>query len=140
MLVEEGEVEQRIKQESDDLDVQAIGVFIIGSSCRQGLISGYLDSKQVECSNLGSEAAGCDRCREGARGWEDEVREASAEWQQVQEVLDEVREGCAVCWLIRPRSEEVEAEAEAWQTHTARDCRAHAGLTGRELDRFQQGV
>jgi hypothetical protein len=68
VLVEEGEVEQRMKRESDDLDVQAIGVFIISSSCRQGLISSYLDSKQVECSNLGSEAAGCDQCREGAQG------------------------------------------------------------------------
>jgi hypothetical protein len=68
VLVEEGEVERRIKQDSNDLDVQAIGVFIISSSCRRGLMSGYLDGKQVEYSNLGSEAAGCDRCGEGAQG------------------------------------------------------------------------
>ena len=58
MLVEKSKVEQTIKQKSSDLDVQAIGVFIISSRCRQGLISSYLDSRQVECNNL--ETASCD--------------------------------------------------------------------------------
>ena len=64
VLVEKGKVEQTMKQKSGDLDVQAIGVFIIGSGCRRGLISGYLDGRQVECNDL--ETAGCDWCREGA--------------------------------------------------------------------------
>ena len=58
MLVEKGKVEQTIKQKSSNLDVQAIGVFIISSGCRQGLISGYLDGRQVECNDL--ETASCD--------------------------------------------------------------------------------
>jgi superfamily II DNA helicase RecQ len=98
VLVEHREVERTIRQKSDDLDVQAIGMFIIGSGCRRGLMSGYLDGKRVECNDV--EAAGCDRCREGARGWQDAQREASVEWQQVQEELDKVRDGCVVCWLV----------------------------------------
>lgn len=66
VLVEKGEMERTMKQESGDFDVQAMGVFIIGSGCRRGLMSGYLDGKRVECNNL--ETAGCDWCGEGARG------------------------------------------------------------------------
>jgi hypothetical protein len=53
-----------MKQRRDDLDVQAIGTFIIGSGCRQGLISSYLDSKQVNCNNINS--ARCNQCSKGA--------------------------------------------------------------------------
>ena len=66
ILVEQDEVERTMRQRSDDLDVQAIGTFIISSGCRRGLMSGYLDGKQVECNNI--ESAGCDRCGEGTRG------------------------------------------------------------------------
>jgi superfamily II DNA helicase RecQ len=66
VLVEKGEVERTMKQKSGDLDVQVIGVFIIGSGCRRGLMSGYLDGRRVECNDL--ETARCDRCGEGARG------------------------------------------------------------------------
>jgi hypothetical protein len=133
VVVEKGEVERRMKQKSEDLDVQAMGVFIIGSGCRRGLMSGYLDGKRVECNDL--ETAGCDRCGEGARGWQDEQREASSEWQQVQEVLDEVGDGCVVCWLIG-----ADVEGGSWQRHRAQDCTAHAGLTGQELDVFRRGI
>ena len=34
VLVKHGEVERTIKQKSDNLDVQAMGTFIISSSCR----------------------------------------------------------------------------------------------------------
>jgi hypothetical protein len=33
VLVEQGEVERTMKQRSDDLDVQAMGMFLIGSGC-----------------------------------------------------------------------------------------------------------
>ena len=134
VLVEKGEVERTMKQKSGDLDVQAMGVFLLSSGCRRGLMSGYLDGRRVECNDL--ETAGCDRCGEGVRGWQDEQIEASGEWQQVQEVLEEVREGCVVCWLVRAE----EVETGEWQKHTARDCTAHEGLTGRELDAFRQGM
>ena len=81
------------------------------------------------------ETAGCDQCGEGARGWQDAQREASVEWQQVQEVLDEVRDGCVVCWII---SEDV--EAGEWRRHKVMQCTAHEGVTGRELDVFRRGI
>lgn len=51
-------------------------------------MSSYLKGKWVGCNDIDS--AGCDRCDEGARGWQDAQQEASREWQQVQ-VFDEVR-------------------------------------------------
>lgn len=48
VLVEKGEVQRTMKQKSDDLDVQAMGVFFVGSGYRRGLMSGYLDGKRVE--------------------------------------------------------------------------------------------
>jgi superfamily II DNA helicase RecQ len=58
ILVAQGEVEQRLQQKSDDIDVQAIGAFITDSGCRRALMSGCLDGKGVTCSDI--EAAGCD--------------------------------------------------------------------------------
>jgi hypothetical protein len=47
VLEDHGEVEQTMRQKSDDFDVQEIGTFIIGSGYRRGLMSGYLDGKRV---------------------------------------------------------------------------------------------
>ena len=132
VLVEHGEVERTMKRKSDDLDVQAMGTFIIGSGCRRGLMSGYLDGKRVECNDV--ETAGCDRCGEGARGWQDAQREASVEWQQVQEVLDEMREGCVVCAMLG------EAGSEEWRRHKVVQCTAYPGVTGLEVDRFRREI
>jgi superfamily II DNA helicase RecQ len=134
VLVEQGEVEQTMKQRRDDLDVQAMGTFIIGSGCWRGLMSSYLDGKRVDCNDIDS--AGCDWCGEGARGWQDAQQQASLEWQQVQEVFDEVREGCVVCWLIGKEA----LETGEWQRHKVMQCTAYAGLTGVELDRFRRGM
>jgi hypothetical protein len=54
VLVEQGEVEWMMKRRRDDLDVQAIGTFIIGSGCWRGLISSYLDGKRVNCNDINS--------------------------------------------------------------------------------------
>jgi hypothetical protein len=59
------EVERRLQQKSDDINVQTIGAFITNGGCRRALISGYLDSKGVTCGDI--EAAGCDRCGDGVR-------------------------------------------------------------------------
>jgi hypothetical protein len=63
VLVEQGEVEKRIEKESDNIDVQAIGYFLIRSGYRQELMSSYLDGKGVCCGDIKS--ARCDRCSEG---------------------------------------------------------------------------
>ena len=88
ILVAHGEVERRIRQKSEDIDVQAMGAFITGSGCRRALMSGYLDGKAVTCSDIG--AAGCDRCGDGTKKWLDEQERYSREWQIVREKMDEL--------------------------------------------------
>jgi hypothetical protein len=65
ILVAHREVERRLQQKSDNINVQAIGAFITNNGCCRALMSGYLDSKGVTCGDI--EAASCDRCGDGAR-------------------------------------------------------------------------
>jgi superfamily II DNA helicase RecQ len=132
IVVEEGEVERTIARKGEDLDVQAMGMFLTGSGCRRGLMSGYLDGKQVSCNDV--ESAGCDRCGEGIREWQDSQVEASSGWQQVQELMDDIRAGCAVCCIAG------EAGTEEWKKHKVLQCTAYPGMTGMEVDRFRQGI
>ncbi|KAI9882030.1 MAG: hypothetical protein M1823_006233, partial [Watsoniomyces obsoletus] len=132
ILVEKGEVERTMEQKSEDLDVQAMGGFLIGSGCRRGLMSSYLDGKAVSCNDI--ESAGCDRCGEGLWEWQDAEAETSWQWQQVQEEIEEIREGCAVCWVLG------DAGTEEWQKHRTMQCTAHAGVTGIDVDRFRRGI
>jgi len=132
ILVEYSEVERTMERKSEDLDIQAMGMFLIGSGCRRGLMSGYLDGKRVVCNDI--ESAGCDKCGEGTCEWQDAQSETSTEWQQVQEVMDEIREGCAVCWILG------EAGTDEWQKHKTMQCTAHPSVTGMELDRFRRGI
>lgn len=67
VIVEHGEVEKRIEQESDDLDVQAIEVFLIRLGCRRELMSSYLDRVGVKYREIG--AVCCDQCGEGEEVW-----------------------------------------------------------------------
>ena len=121
-----------MERKRNELDVQAMGMFLIGSGCRRGLMSSYLDGKRVACNDV--ESAGCDKCGDGTREWQDAQIETSTEWQQVQEVMDEIREGCAVCWTLG------EAGTDEWQKHKTMQCTAHPGVTWMELDRFRRGI
>jgi superfamily II DNA helicase RecQ len=132
VVVEQGEVERTMQRKSEDLDVQAMGMFLLGSGCRRGLMSSYLDGKRVGCNDI--ESAGCDRCGEGRQEWQDSQREASREWQQVQEMMEEIREGCGVCWTLD------EAGTEAWRQHRTMQCTRHAGVTWMEVDNFRRSI
>lgn len=63
VMVEDREVERRMKRDSDDIDVQAMGTFLIRSRCQRELISSYLDGQRVRCREIG--AVCCNQCREG---------------------------------------------------------------------------
>jgi superfamily II DNA helicase RecQ len=63
ILVAHGEVERRLQEKSDDMDVQAMGAFITDNGCRRALMSGYLDGRGVIYGDI--EAASCDRCGDG---------------------------------------------------------------------------
>lgn len=54
----------------------------------------------------------------------------------MQEVLDEVHEGCVVCWMLDSEA----AEAGAWQEHKVMQCTTSPGITGAELDRFRRNI
>lgn len=43
VVLEHRAAEKRIEKESDNIDVQAIGEFLIRSGCRRELMSSYLD-------------------------------------------------------------------------------------------------
>jgi hypothetical protein len=58
VVVGHGEVEKRMEKESNNIDVQAIGHFLISSRCRQELMSLYLDIEGVRCRDI--EAVSCD--------------------------------------------------------------------------------
>ena len=89
VLVEHGEVEKAMEREKDEIDVLAIGQFLIGSRCRRELISSYLDQRGVSCRDI--EAAGCDRCGEGEEVWIEEHVDWAQEWAAVEETFTELR-------------------------------------------------
>jgi superfamily II DNA helicase RecQ len=132
LVVEQGEVERRMEQQKGELDVQAMGLFIIGSGCRRGLMSGYLDGKSISCNDI--ESAGCDRCGEGIREVQEAQSRASAEWEDVRAMMDEIRHGCGVCFVAG------ESGSEGWKRHKTVQCTAHAGLTATDVDRFRRFV
>jgi superfamily II DNA helicase RecQ len=136
ILVAQGEVERRLQQKSDDIDVLAMGAFITDSGCRRALMSGYLDGKGVTCSDI--EAAGCDRCGDGVRKWMEEKERHSREWQKVREQMDELRRGCAICWVLGQCEDK--DEEEAWRGHRTMQCNRDAEVNTQVVDRFRQKI
>ena len=84
--------------------MQAIGLFIIGSRCRRGLISGYLNRKSIGCNNIKS--AGCDRCGERIGEVQEAQGQASAEWEDVRAIMDKIQHRCGVCFVARESGSE----------------------------------
>jgi superfamily II DNA helicase RecQ len=95
VLIEKGAVERLMKQKTEDIDVQAMGTFLIGDGCRRAWMSSYLDGKRIECGDING--AACDRCGEGAREWHDNQQQASREWQVVEELFTEAQHSCIIC-------------------------------------------
>ena len=131
-----GTVEKRMEKESDDIDVQAMGQFLIGSGCRRELMSSYLDRVGVQCRDI--EAVGCDRCGEGEEAWLQEHENWAREWAAVEERFTELRTGCAICWLVGqqfPTQEE-----EAWKRHRTMQCTAWERASGAGADKFRRQI
>jgi hypothetical protein len=93
-----------------------------------------MDRTGVSCSDL-EQSAGCDRCRDRVRQWLDKQESSSWEWQQVQELFDKLQRRCVACCLQGNLGGYSE-----WQKHKTMQCKAHAGMTGLDLDQFQQGI
>ena len=133
VVLEKGEVEKRMEKESDDIDVQAMGQFLIGSGCRRELMSSYLDTEGVRCGDI--EAVGCDRCGEGEEAWLQEHEDWAREWATVEERFTELRNGCAICWLVG--QEFWTKEEEQWKRHQAMQCTAWERASGLQADAFR---
>jgi superfamily II DNA helicase RecQ len=136
VVVGQGEVEKRMEQESDDIDVQAMGQFLIGDGCRRELMSSYLDVQGVRCGEV--DAVRCDRCGEGEDAWLQEQERWAREWAAVEEIFTELRSGCAICWLIG--QEYQTREEEQWRRHRAMQCRAWERASGEEADQFRRKI
>jgi superfamily II DNA helicase RecQ len=136
ILVGHAEVEETAKRRWAEVDVQAMALFLTGNGCRRSLMSGYLDGKGVTCGEV--EAVGCDRCGEGQAKWLEARKTESEEWQRVREVMDELRGGCAICWLLS-RVEDG-AEQGAYRQHRTMQCVQDAECDWRVVDKFRMGV
>jgi superfamily II DNA helicase RecQ len=129
IVVEQGEVERQLQRSGESMDVRAMGRFLEGDGCRRGTMSEYMDGKRVTCSD--SESAGCDRCGEGRIEWQQSQSEAASGWQEVEGVMNALRAGCAVCWVLGQ---------DDWQPHKTMQCYRQSPFTAPELDQFRRGV
>jgi superfamily II DNA helicase RecQ len=136
IIVEEGEAEREMAKGQGSIDVQAMGMFIQGEGCRRGMMSEYLDRKRVRCGDI--ESAGCDRCGEGMVEWQEGQREESRSWEQVEEMMEELRNGCSVCWVVG--DSQMAVGEEEWREHKTMQCERYRTVTWREVDDFRRGV
>jgi superfamily II DNA helicase RecQ len=134
VVLGQGEVERRMERESDDMEVLAMGQFLIGSGCRRELMSSYMDVKGVGCKEI--DAVHCDRCGEGEDAWLEAQERWAGEWATVEEAFTELRNGCAICWLVG--QEHATKEEDQWKRHRTMQCTAWKHGTGAGADAFRR--
>lgn len=49
VVLKQEEVERKMERESEEIEVVAIGQFLVGSRCQRELMSSYMDVKGVRC-------------------------------------------------------------------------------------------
>lgn len=137
ILVEGGEDERRAaKDAGSSIDVWAMAAFIQADSCRRGVMSRYLDGKEVVCTDLGEGAAACDRCGEGLTEWQISQSEAAEEWRRVREAMDELADLCPVCWVVGDAVTGPGMDGSC--LHSLVGCRKYERLTQAGLDGFRR--
>ncbi|TKA75572.1 hypothetical protein B0A55_07939 [Friedmanniomyces simplex] len=100
IVVEEGRVEpvQGWNRGGLEVDQRTMGEFITTRGCRRRVMGWYLDGVESECPVAGTMAQ-CDRCGAGLTELERGRVRAARERQMVEEMLDEVVEGCVSCFV-----------------------------------------
>jgi superfamily II DNA helicase RecQ len=134
VVLEQGEVEKRMERESDDIEVVAMGQFLVGSGCRRELLGSYMDVKGVGCREIN--AVRCDRCGEGEDAWLEEQESWAREWATVEEAFSELRNGCAICWVVG--QEHAARQEDEWKKHRTMQCTAWEHATGAGADEFRK--
>jgi len=131
VLLEDGEVERRARYEAVSVDRSAMAAFVETTGCRRGVMSRYLDGEEVTCT--GMDCAACDRCGEGLVDWRRSQRKDAEEQQRVRGLLDELSDGCPVCWTLGARGEDS-------HLHSSVGCRRVTGLGEVPCDEFRRKI
>jgi hypothetical protein len=72
--------------------------FVNTEGCRRLVMMEYFDEQEpVDC--ISGEIARCDRCGSGVTDWERSQRNTAGKRGLVLDTLDQVANGCAVCWI-----------------------------------------
>lgn len=87
------------------------------------MMSGYLDGAETRCAD----EAACDLCGDNQAEWESEQRRAGRQQAVVRPILDELKDGCAVCWVLDS------------EDHARASCQRQE-LSNSELDEFRKGI
>jgi len=127
VLLENGEVERRARNEAVSVDKSAMAAFVTTTGCRRGVMSRYLDGEEITCADV--DCAACDRCGEGLVDWQSSQARDAGEQQQVRRLLDEVADGCAACWML-------DGEEDSY-LHSLATCRKFSHLSQAAYDEFR---
>jgi superfamily II DNA helicase RecQ len=124
----------------EETEAEAIKAYVQARGCRRAVMSRYLDGKEVQCADV-TGAAECDRCGEGRAEWVRKQQRDAQEWAVVESTLDELADGCGLCWVLADDDEAGSDEAdEAYIMHESTACEENDGLTQETLDEFRRGV
>jgi hypothetical protein len=85
--------------------------FVITKECRRRVMSLYLDNKEIECGS-DTNIARCDGCGEGLIALERSYVWVAIERQLVEETLDELSDGCIVCFVESTDEPEIDWQHE----------------------------
>jgi hypothetical protein len=97
-MVKEGKVERVLSSNKGGLDKKMIYEFVITKEYRRRVMSLYLDYKEIECGS-DTNIAKCDGYGKGLTALERSYVRAATERQIVEETLDELSDGCVVCFV-----------------------------------------
>jgi hypothetical protein len=85
--------------------------FVITKECRRRVMSLYLDNKEIECRS-DTNIARYDGCSKGLTALERSYVRAATERQLVKETLDELSDGCIVCFVESADKPEIDWQHE----------------------------
>jgi superfamily II DNA helicase RecQ len=133
ILVEEGSVEEQIRRGQLSIDSAAVATFITTGGCRRLVQSEYLDGHALRrsCSDVAG-CASCDHCGEGLVEYQEQQRRYAREWDVVRTALDEMAEGCAICWMTVGDGSE--------QGHGIKSCGRHEAVTAQGLEELRARI
>lgn len=79
-------------------DEKAMLDFVNTDDCRRLVLGRYFDKKPAQ-DCVSGEMERCDRCCSGVSDWARSEKEASHEREIVEDALDQMANGCPVCWV-----------------------------------------